>query len=99
MMTKSRKRGPIYLPSRREIRTGPNSRFDLAIAEEICRRIALDESLLSICRDAHMPTPMTVYNWTRRHAEFRAAFIRARIDRNDAAARRIADACRMLWKD
>lgn len=38
----------------------------------ICRRIAAGESLRAICRaDPAMPTEKTVWNWARRHPEFR----------------------------
>jgi len=39
------------------------SSYTIEIANEICQRIAEDESLISICKDKHMPTRQTVHNW------------------------------------
>lgn len=78
-------------------RRGAPTRFSLKVAEEICNRIAQDESLDSICRDAHMPSTVTVYAWTRRYPEFRAAYIQARIDQADAIADRVSDIRKALW--
>lgn len=50
------------------------------IANEICRRIALGESLRSICADATMPSQEAVYTWLRNNADFRGQYSRARED-------------------
>ncbi len=42
---------------------GRPSKYTDEIAEEICRRLALGESLLAICRDDHLPHESTVRNW------------------------------------
>lgn len=42
---------------------GRPSIFTPEIAKEICDRIALGESVISITRDAHMPCELTVYRW------------------------------------
>ena len=44
----------------------------------ICKRLADGESLLEICRDDHMPTNMTVYNWLQKNDEFFGNYTRAR---------------------
>lgn len=38
--------------------------FTPAIAEEVCERYAMGETLTQICRDAHMPQPGTIRLWT-----------------------------------
>ena len=48
------------------------------IADEICRRIAGGEPLRQICRDRHMPSWQTVYQWMVRHEEFGERIARAR---------------------
>ena len=41
-----------------------------AVAEVICRRIAHGEALIDICRDADMPSHVTVHAWIRRYRVF-----------------------------
>lgn len=72
-------------------RYGSPTRFSLEVAQEICNRIAQDESLDSICRDPHMPSTVTVYAWTRKYPEFRAAYIQARIDQSHTVADNASD--------
>lgn len=50
------------------------------LAAEICRRIALGESLRAICEDDAMPSREAVYNWLRVNAGFRDQYARARED-------------------
>jgi hypothetical protein len=44
--------------------------YDAQIDEEICRRLAIGETLVAICRRGDMPCIGTVYNWLRRYPEF-----------------------------
>lgn len=57
---------------------GRISTFTQAIADEICERISLGETLEDICDDEHMPASRTVRDWREKHAAFAAAFARAR---------------------
>lgn len=61
------------------------------IADEICERIAQGEPLRQICRDEHMPSWRTVYDWTVRHEDFAAAIARARELGYDAIAEETLD--------
>lgn len=61
------------------------------LADEICARIAMGESLLAICRDDHMPWPSTVYHWRRENRDFAFNYARAREDQGDTNADEIAD--------
>ena len=45
---------------------------------EICRRVSLGETLVSICRDEHMPEWRTVYDWLEADEPFATAYARAR---------------------
>ena len=58
------------------------------IADLICDRIALGESLRSICEDDTMPAQTTVYRWLRRDDDvgetFRQQYARAREDQADS---------------
>lgn len=46
--------------------------------DEICRRISLGESLISICKSEGMPDKSTVLYWLFSEAEFHAQYARAR---------------------
>lgn len=48
------------------------------IGREICNRLALGESLRSICRSGHIPDRQTITNWATRDADFAASIARAR---------------------
>lgn len=53
---------------------------------EICERLANGETLRAICRDAHMPSWVTVYNWRKANPEFSQRFTLARELGGDAIA-------------
>lgn len=53
---------------------------------EICRRLASGETLRAICRDAHMPSWVTVYEWRKLDAGFAGRFAAAREAGADAIA-------------
>lgn len=57
---------------------GRKDAFTEAVGEEICGRIALGESLLSVCSDPRMPVPGTVYGWLTAHDDFAARYATAR---------------------
>lgn len=71
------------------------SKYEFGLGLWICQRIAAGESIRSICRaDPRMPTEKTVWNWARRHLEFRmmkAAALRV-ARRRSLAARDAANA-------
>ena len=50
------------MPARKR-RPGRPSIRTRAIEERICERIALGESLSSVCRDSAMPAKSTVFRW------------------------------------
>ncbi|MFA5217146.1 hypothetical protein [Sulfuricurvum sp.] len=59
---------------------GRPSKFSQEIADEICKRLSSGESLLNICRDDHLPTRISVYNWLLdgKHEAFFNNYARAR---------------------
>lgn len=59
-------------------KAGRPSKYSQELADEICNRMIEGESLLKICRDDHLPTRMTIYNWYDAHPEFYARCRRAR---------------------
>jgi hypothetical protein len=59
-------------------RAGRPSGYNEATATEICHRMINGENLTAICKDKHMPSRVTVYDWMEAHPEFRTRCARAR---------------------
>lgn len=70
---------------------GRPSLYDQDIADAICSRVALGETLPRICADEAMPDRVTVWRWEQKHEEFRNALQRARGDRAHAWAEDVID--------
>lgn len=70
---------------------GRPSSYSDELARALCERIALDESLASICRDEDMPSVTTVYRWRDEMPAFREAYARARVDQGHTAADTVGD--------
>lgn len=71
-----------------------NDTYTQKVADEICERISVGETLQSICRDERMPAWRTVYDWMDKHDDFAASIAHARELGYDAIAEealRIAD--------
>jgi len=60
--------------------------FTQDLADTICVRLSLGESLRSICRDDHMPAQQTVYVWLNRDKAFQDQYARAREEQADTHA-------------
>lgn len=73
--------------------------FTQEIADTICDRIALGESLREICAEDEMPDQTTIYRWLRRDDEigesFRQQYARAREDQADT----MVDECKVISDD
>jgi transposase-like protein len=63
---------------RAAVKGGARSGYHPAVAALICGRLVEGEPLTRICRDAGMPSIVTVYYWLRRHPEFAEAYAQAR---------------------
>lgn len=59
-------------------KTGRPSTYSDKVANDICIRIALGESLRRICMEDKMPAQSSVYEWLLRHSEFAEKYTRAR---------------------
>jgi hypothetical protein len=57
---------------------GPSVPFSAELAREICRRTAAGETVASICADAHMPAPSTLWRWAKKRPAFGRILARAR---------------------
>lgn len=62
---------------------GRPSLYSEFIANAICERISLGESLRSICRDDNFPDKVTVLRWLKKHPEFRNQYAQARDEQAD----------------
>lgn len=67
------------------------SAYTVALAEQICQRIAEGEPLRVICRDEGMPAWRTVYDWIEAEPGFAARIARAREAGHDAIAQQSMD--------
>ncbi|MBX9488833.1 DNA packaging protein [Yersinia enterocolitica] len=74
-----------------EIKIGRPSDYTEELAETICLRLAEGESLRSVCRDDGMPCKQTVLRWISRNAEFRAQYVRAKVEGAEAIAEELFD--------
>lgn len=64
------------------------------IVETICERLAVGQSLTSICKEPDMPGLSTVFRWLEDKPEFRERYARAREAQADALDAEIADVAR-----
>ncbi len=67
------------------------SEYNQDIAAELCQRLAVGESVNSICKDKKMPCRKTIYNWLFRYPEFVGMYDRAKLDSADALAEQIQE--------
>ena len=78
--------------SREEIaKPGRPSKFSVDLARNICRRIALGETLTEICVSPDMPHRDTIYSWRASNKEFSEAYALARQDQAHSWADKIKD--------
>lgn len=72
-------------------KAGRPSEYNQQVAEAICERIALGESLRSICRDDAMPAQSTVFKWLTQQTAFAEQYARARETQADAMVDEMLD--------
>jgi hypothetical protein len=78
-------------PEHLKLKVGRKTEYNEESATEICSRLAVGESLRSICKDKHMPVQQTVYNWMFRNPEFMERYTRAREEQAETYADQIVD--------
>lgn len=81
---------------------GRPSTYSDKIADAICVRLAMGESLLKICCDSDMPAQSTVYLWLLKNPDFSEKYARARAWQADTLADEtidIADDGRNDWME
>ena len=70
---------------------GRPTMYSPELAEAICTRIAMRESLSNICAEPDMPTETTIYKWKQQRPEFSDLVRRAREHRAEARADHMDD--------
>lgn len=71
--------------------TGRPSDYTEEMALAICERLAVGESLSSVCRDDGFPAKTSVLRWLSRHESFRTQYRYAKEASQDAVAEEIFD--------
>jgi len=61
------------------------------LTARICERLAIGESLRSICRDDEMPSMASIFLWLGKYPEFSEQYTRAREAQAEAHADRIVE--------
>lgn len=67
------------------------SKYTDALAREICDRLAIGETIRSICKDDHIPDLSNVMRWLGSNKSFREQYARAREEQADYLAQQIID--------
>ena len=70
---------------------GRPSIYSQDLTNRICVRLALGESIRSICKDDDMPAQSVIYQWLYRHPEFAEQYTRAREEQAETHADQIVD--------
>lgn len=64
---------------RKKKANGRPSLFTQQLADHICERISLGETLRSICADPALPDRVTIYRWLDKYPEFCNQYTKARL--------------------
>ena len=73
------------------IHVGRPSTYSDQLANTICEKIALGQSLRSVCREPGFPAKYTILRWLHLHEDFRAHYARARLEQADTYAERMQE--------
>jgi len=65
--------------------------YSLELTAAICERLAVGESLRSICRDDAMPSMASIFLWLSKHPEFSEQYAHAREAQAESHADRIVE--------
>lgn len=77
---------------------GRPTKYSKNIAAKLCSKIALGESLRSVCKGKDMPSTATVYIWFSKHEEFVEQYARAKQDSADSDADKIEEIAEKVLK-
>lgn len=83
--------------------SGRHTEYTEDMADAICERIALGESLRAICRDESMPAMSTVFKWLTQQESFAEQYAHAREEQAETLADEIVaiadEECTMVRAD
>jgi len=79
-------RDPELTVKQKCVQSGRPTKYSEKLAEEICTRLRMGETLIDICRHKHMPARQKVYEWQAHYPAFGDAFARARVEQMQAWA-------------
>jgi len=52
--------------------------YNKQIAEKVCDKLIMGESLNTICKSAAMPSTVTIYKWLKKYPEFKEEYLLSR---------------------
>ena len=70
---------------------GRPSKYTPELADHICRRLAIGDSMRKVCSDPEMPDITTVFKWIREKPEFAQQYARAKDESAHAHSERILE--------
>ena len=72
-------------------KVGRPTKYSEELAEQICVRLGLGESLVKICKDPEMPAQAQIYVWLQKYPDFQERYVRAREEQAETHADKIVD--------
>lgn len=70
---------------------GRPTTYTQELADDVCERLAMGESMRSVSRDDAMPAMSTLFKWIREDAEFSEQYTKAKEESADALAEDMVD--------
>lgn len=70
---------------------GRPTKYTVALADAVCERLALGESMRSVSRDDSMPAMSTLFKWLREYPEFSEQYAKAKDEAADALVEDMLD--------
>ena len=78
---------------------GRPSKYTPELADHICRRLAIGDSMRKVCSDPEMPDITTVFKWIREKPEFAQQYARAKDESAHAHSERILEVVDRVLND
>lgn len=72
-------------------KNGRPSKYTKELADAICERLAMGESMRTVCIEETMPAMSTIFKWLRENDQFSEQYARAKQESADAMAEEILD--------
>jgi hypothetical protein len=72
-------------------KVGRPSSYTQELADTICERLAMGESMRTVSKDENMPAMSTMFKWLRENPSFSEQYARAKQESADAMAEEILD--------